>query len=64
MVTAAKVIISSPVIRVNKAHSDSNNKKFISLLNSTDWDCIHHENIYESHLNEYGLLINRGGSIN
>ena len=64
MVPAAKVIISSPVIRVNKAHSDINNKKFISLLNSTDWYCIHHENIYESHLNEYGLLINRGGSIN
>ena len=64
MVPAAKVIISSPVIRVNKAHSDINNKKFISLLNSTDRDCIHHENIYESHLNEYGLLINRGGSIN
>ena len=64
MVPGAKVIISPPVIRVDKANSDINNKKFISLLNSTDWDCIHHKNIYESHLNEYGLLINRGGSIN
>ena len=64
MVPSAKIIISSPVIRVDKANSDINNKKFISLLNSTDWDCIHHENIDESHLNEYGLHINRTGSIN
>ena len=64
MVPSAKIIISSPVIRVDKANSDVNNKKFISLLNSTDWDCIHHENIDESHLNEYGLHINRTGSIN
>ena len=35
-------IILSPVILVDKANSDINNKKFISLLNSTDWDCIHH----------------------
>ena len=64
MVPSAKIIISSPVIRVDKANSDINNKKFISLLNSTDWDCIHHENIDESHLNQYGLHINRTGSIN
>ena len=64
LVPSAKIIISSPVIRVDKANSDINNKKFISLLNSTDWDCIHHENIDESHLNQYGLHINRTGSIN
>ena len=52
MVPSAKTIISSPVIRVDKASSDINNKKFISLLNSTDRDCIHHEKIDESHLNE------------
>ena len=40
MVPSAKIIISSPVIRVDKANSDINNKKFISSLNSTDWDCI------------------------
>ena len=55
MVPSAKVIISSPVIRVYK--------KVISLLNSTDWDCIHHKNIDELYLNEYGLNINRAGSI-
>ena len=64
MVPSAKIIISSPVIRVDKANSDINNKKFISLLYSTDWDCIYHENIDESHLNEYGLHINRTESIN
>ena len=64
MVPSAKIIISSPVIRFGKANSDIDNKKFINLLNSTDWDCIHHENIDESHLNEYGLHINRTTSIN
>ena len=64
MVPSAKIILSSPVIRVDKANADINNKKFISLLNSTNWDCIHHENIDESHLNEYDLHINRTGSIN
>ena len=34
------------------------------MLNSTGWDCIHHENIDESHLNGYGLHVNRTGSIN
>ena len=64
MVPAPKVIILSPVIHVHKANSDINNKKFISLPNSTDWDCIHHENIDKWHLNEYGLHINRAGSVN
>ena len=64
MVPSAKIIISSPVLCVDKANLDMNNKKFISLLNSTDWDCIHHENIEESHLNEYGLHISRTGSVN
>ena len=64
MVPSAKIIISSPVLLVDKANSDINNKKFISLLNSTDWDCIHHENIDESRLNEYGWHINRMGPIN
>ena len=49
MLPSAKIIISSPVIRVDKTNSDISNKKFISLLNYTDWDCIHHENIDESH---------------
>ena len=64
MVPSAKIIISSPVLCVDKANLDMNNKKFISLLNSTDWDCIHHKNIDESHLNEYGLHANRTGFIN
>ena len=64
IVLSAKIIISSPALRVDKANSDISNKKFISLLNSTDWGCIHHENIEESNLNEYGLQINRTGSAN
>ena len=64
MVPSAKINISSPILLVDKANSDINNKKFLSLLNSTDWDWIHHKSIDESHLNEYGLHINRTGSIN
>ena len=64
MIPSAKMIISSPVLRVSKANSYINNIKFISLLNSTHWDCRHRENIDELHLNEYGLHINRTGSIN
>ena len=45
MAPSGKVIISSPVMRVDQANSDINNNKFISLLNSTDWDCIHHKNL-------------------
>ena len=55
MAPSAKIIISSPVLRIDKVNSDINNKKFISLLTSIDWDCIHHENIDGSHLNKYGL---------
>ena len=62
MVPSAKIIILSPVLRIDKADSEINNKKFISLLNFNDWDCIHHENIDEPHLNEYGLHINKTGS--
>ena len=64
MVPLAKIIFSSPVLRVDKANSDINNKKFISFLNSTDLNCIQHENIDEKQLNEYVLHINRTGSIN
>ena len=61
-----KMVLSAKINseKVNKANSDINNKKFINFLNSTNWDCIHHENIDKSHLNEYGLHINRTGSIN
>ena len=62
--SSAKIFMPSPVLRVDKANSDINNKKFMSLLNSTDWGSIHHEKIDESHLNEYGLQINRTGTIN
>ena len=63
-VSSPKIIIPSPVLRVDKANSDISNKKFISLLNSIDWGSIHHEKMDESHLNEYGLQINRTGTIN
>ena len=64
MIPSAKVFISLPVIHADKANSEINNNEFISLLTSTDWGCIHHKNIHESHLNEYGLHINRAGTIN
>ena len=53
IIPSAKRIILSPDLPVDKAHSDIDNKK----LNYTHWDCVHHENIDESHLNKYGLHI-------
>ena len=63
-VSPAKIIISSPVLCVDKANSDINSKKLISLLNSTDWNYVYDESIDEPHLNEYSLHVNRTGSIN
>ena len=63
MVPSAKIIIWWLILHVDKANFDINNKKFISLLNSTDWDCIHHRDIDESDLDEHGLHIKRTGSI-
>ena len=38
IVSSGKIIISSPVLPVDEANSDINNKMCISFLNSTDWD--------------------------
>ena len=57
-------VISSLLLRVDKATSDNNNKSFKTLLNSSDWDCIHLEKIEKSHLNEYCVHINRAWSTN
>ena len=35
-----------------------NNKQFTNCLKKANFDCIHHTNITEDHLNAYGLYIN------
>ena len=49
IVTSAKMNIWSPILCVDDENSEINNIKFIGLLNFIEWDCIHHENIDESH---------------
>ena len=61
MAPSTKILFSSPVLPAEKANSYI--KNFISLLNSANRDCIHHENIDGWHLNEYGPHINRAGTI-
>lgn len=61
MIPSTKILFSSPVLPAEKANSYI--KNFISLLNSANRDCIHHENIDGWHLNEYGPHINRAGTI-
>ena len=46
----SKIIISTPVLRTDKANSHENNIEFIHLLKNSRFDCIHHENILEEHI--------------
>ena len=54
-----KLIFSTPVISTDKSNANENNKQFINCLKKVTFDCIHHTNITEDHLNAYGLHINR-----
>ena len=56
----ARIIISTPVLRIDNANDI--NKTFTELVKQSNLDYISHENIKESHINEYSLNINRTGS--
>lgn len=58
----SKIVISTPTLRTDKANSNENNIAFISLLSKSSFNCIHHENILEEHLDRYGLHLNAKGS--
>ena len=59
---STRITISTPVLRVDKANANDINKAFTELVKESNLDYISHENIKESHINEYGLHINRTGS--
>ena len=59
---SARITISTPVLRIDKANANDINKTFTELVKESNLDDISHENINESHINEYGLNINRTGS--
>ena len=59
---SARITISTPVLRIDKANANDINKTFTELVKESNLDYISHENINESHINEYSLNINRTGS--
>ena len=59
---SARITISAPVLHVDKENANDINKTFTELVQESNLDYISHENIKESHINEYGLHINRTGS--
>ena len=59
---SVRITISAPVLRVDKANANDINKAFAELVKESNLDYISHENIKESHIDEYGLHINRTGS--
>ena len=59
----SKIIISMPVLRVDKADANDINKRYIELLKEAKLDCIFNDNIAESNIDQYGLHINESGSV-
>ena len=58
----SKIIISTPVLRVDKANKDDINKRYIELLKEAKLDCIFNNNVAESNIDQHGLHINESGS--
>ena len=59
----SKIIIFTPVLRVDKASANDINKRYIELLKEAKLDCIFNDNIVEPNINQYGLHINQSGSV-
>ena len=57
-----KIIISTPVLRVDKASGNGINKRYIDILKEAKVDCIFNDNIAEFNIDQYGLHINESGS--
>ena len=60
--SSARITISTPVLRVDKANANDINKNFTELVKESNLNYISHKNIEESSIDEYGLRINRTGS--
>ena len=59
----SKIVISTPVLRVDKASANNTNKRYIDLLKEAKVDCIFSDNTAESNIDQYGLQINESGSV-
>ena len=59
----SKIIISMPVLQVDKANANDINRRYIDLLKEAKVDCIFNDNIAESNIDQYGLHINESGSV-
>ena len=62
-VPESKIIISTPVLRVDKVNANDINKMYIELLKKAEVDCIFNDNIGEPNIDQYGLHINESGSV-
>ena len=59
----SNIIISTPVLRVDKPNANDTNKRYIELLKEARLDSIFNDNIAESNIDQYGLHINESGSV-
>ena len=59
----SNIIISTPVLPVDKANANYINKRCIDVLKEAKVDCIFNDNIGESNMDHYGLHINDSGSV-
>ena len=62
MLPSAKIILSTPTIRVDKYNASENNIDFIKLLETNKHLLIKHPNIKENHLDRCCLRINPDGT--
>ena len=62
-VPESKIIISTPVLRVDKVNANDINKMYIELLKKAEVDCIFNDNIGEPNIGQCGLHINESGSV-
>ena len=57
-----RIAISTPLLRVDKANANGINQDFKEMVKESRLDYFSHQNIKESHIDEYVLHINRTGS--
>ena len=62
MLPFVKIILSAPIIRVEKHNANENNIDLIKLLETNDSLLIKHPNIKKTHLHRYGLHLNHDGT--
>ena len=62
MLPSVKIILSVPIIGVDRHNANENNIDFIKLLETNDSLLIKHPNIKENHMDRYCLHLNHDGT--